>query len=164
MNGESSCAKKDRFARATVGAARWVCGIVLLISGVGHLGNPYFFLSAVLHYDLAKGSGAVIVAATIPFVEIGLGGTLLVGACTGAALIATSVLMVVFTCAQAISLARGLEITCGCFGIHASEVIGPVSFARTIGLMVLATAGTAAVNWRQGGSQTNNAESIVSVE
>jgi hypothetical protein len=164
MNGASSCANKERFARVTVGAARWVCGIVLLISGVGHLGNPYFFLSAVLHYDLAKGNAAVVVAATVPFVEIGLGAFLLVGVCMGAALIATSVLMAVFTCAQVISLARGLQITCGCFGIHASEVIGPVSLVRTIGFMVLAMAGAFAVNWAQGGSQANDAESIMSVE
>jgi hypothetical protein len=124
-----------------VGVSRLVCGGFILVSSIGHLANPYFFLASVLHYDLVRGGAAVLVAALIPFLELVIGAALIVGEGIPSTLVAASILMAIFASAQGISLARGLDISCGCFGVHSSEVIGALTVARTAGLMLLACIG-----------------------
>ncbi|HEY8473714.1 MAG TPA: MauE/DoxX family redox-associated membrane protein, partial [Natronosporangium sp.] len=59
---------------------------------------------------------STVIGAALPFVELALGGLLLVGLGVRVAAAVSTGLLVVFAAAVASAWARGLVIDCGCFG------------------------------------------------
>jgi putative oxidoreductase len=103
--------------------ALWRTGVTLLRLGLGGLfiaaglakiQQPYDFLGAVYDYELAGPRTGLWIASILPWLEVGVGLSLVSGVWqTGGALLAV-VLFSVFTVAQASAAAEGLKIPCGC--------------------------------------------------
>jgi prepilin-type N-terminal cleavage/methylation domain-containing protein/prepilin-type processing-associated H-X9-DG protein len=80
-------------------------------------------LGSVLDYDLIPASVAVAVAATLPFAQLVLGVALLfIPAYRRAAFAASLVLFLGFLAVQVSAYARGLDISCGCFGSGGARI------------------------------------------
>lgn len=113
-------------------------GALFLWSGVAKIKDPVAFAEAVRNYRLIGDPYAAVAALFIPWVEV----LAAIGVMTdrfrkGSAAI-LSVSLVVFTTAIIIAWARGLDITCGCFGDE-TPMNYPVKVAQNVGLMAVGT-------------------------
>lgn len=88
----------------------------LLWAGLAKAFDSQGSIVAVDAYDVLPGSAVRVVAAVLPWVEIGVALLLVVGLFVRFAGIATAVLAAVFIAGLAQAKARGLAIDCGCFG------------------------------------------------
>lgn len=116
---------------------RIALGVVFIWAGIQKIQHPHSFLSSVASYELVEQKFALIVAVTLPWIELFLGALLISGVYTGGALLGAAGLTAVFVFAQSSAMARGLTISCGCFGDDAPSLVGPATLART-GLLLAA--------------------------
>jgi uncharacterized membrane protein YphA (DoxX/SURF4 family) len=96
--------------------ARLVLGGVLLAAGLlkyKHLDKSQM---AVRAYELLPISIANFLGIVLPFVEIGIGILLILGAAIRISAICGGLLMIIFIIGISQAWARGLSIDCGCFG------------------------------------------------
>lgn len=96
--------------------ARLVLGGVLLAAGLlkyQHLDKSQM---AVRAYELLPISLANFLGIVLPFVEIGVGILLIIGAATKISAVLSGILMIAFIIGISQAWARGLSIDCGCFG------------------------------------------------
>lgn len=111
-------------------------GALFLWSGVAKIKDPVAFAEAVRNYRLIGDPYAAVAALFIPWVEVFAA----IGVMTdrfrkGSAAI-LSISLIVFTTAIVIAWARGLDITCGCFGDE-TPMNYPVKVAQNIGLIAV---------------------------
>jgi uncharacterized membrane protein YphA (DoxX/SURF4 family) len=115
---------------------------VWLVSGAIKASDPNQTYIAVRAYDLLPGGMVSPVAAAVPFLELALGVLLVVGLGTRLVAVLSGVVLLAFIGAVAQSWARGLTISCGCFGgggqVSAGETAYPQEIARDIGFLLLA--------------------------
>jgi hypothetical protein len=116
-------------ARVPAGAAvERLCAVsvavLLLRSSFAHLAQPYAFLDTVYSYRLVPAAAGPWVAAVVPFVQLLLAVCLLARWWPRTAYGLALALFLVFSAAQAVTLYRGLDIACGCFGSSEGLKIG----------------------------------------
>lgn len=114
----------------------WVLGISFIASGVPHLGNPYFLLGSIYSYDLVGPRLGQMLAMWLPFLLVILATCLISGLLRGGAHLIALPVLFGFATIQTIAKARGLEISCGCFGPRHESTIGwstlPIIYALTL--------------------------------
>jgi uncharacterized membrane protein YphA (DoxX/SURF4 family) len=116
-------ASAPALARWLVFACRVVVGCIFVLAAVTKLTNPGSFAATLLAYSVLPVAAVRPLALTLPWVELLVGGYLLVGLFTRAAAWGAIALLVVFSAAIAQALARGLSLDhCGCFGDIAAAV------------------------------------------
>lgn len=96
--------------------SRLILGGVLLAAGLlkyQHLDKSQM---AVRAYELLPIAIANVIGIVLPFLEIGMGLLLILGAGTRIVGLAGAVLMLIFVIGISQAWARGLSIDCGCFG------------------------------------------------
>lgn len=115
---------------------------VWLTSGAIKLADPGQTFLAVKAYQLLPDSVVHPVATGLPLLELALGVLLLFGLLTRVAAGVAAVLLLLFIAGVAQSWARGLTISCGCFGgggqVAQGQTQYPQEIARDMGFMVLA--------------------------
>ena len=119
---------------------RLALGALLVVAGALKLVDPTAFAAEIVNYRLLP-SLAPWLAATLPVIEMTLGLLLMAGPrrWRRAATLAALALLGVFTVAVGQVVARGINVSCGCFGGNS----GPVTLstvARDLGLMAMAGA------------------------
>ena len=101
-------------------AFRAILGSLFLYAGIAKIVDPMGFALSIYNYKLLPESLINVAAILLPWLEVIVGGSLLLGIGTaGGALIATA-LFGIFAGALTINLIRGLDIACGCFSTAAS--------------------------------------------
>ena len=107
-----------------------VVGAVLLYAGVSKFGDRRSFVA---------GAGAlgvpVVVAGIVPWLEVTIGGALILGVAEPVARFGTLVLLAVFTGLVAVNLLRGNRPACACFGARATTPISWWTVTRN-GLLI----------------------------
>jgi uncharacterized membrane protein YphA (DoxX/SURF4 family) len=121
-------------------AARLLVGSVFIYAGAIKIIDPAAFAKNVYQYQMLPGDLLVnLTALYLPWLEVLCGAALILAPRLrrgAAAWIIT--LLVVFTAAILISLARGLDITCGCFSTDPGAArIGWRKVAENLGLILL---------------------------
>jgi len=104
---------------------------------LGHLSlaNPGEFASGIDNFKLLPWPVSVALAFYLPWLEIFCAFGLVFRFCYGGALLILSASIVVFTFGITAAKARGLDITCGCFG-HASQHWSfPSHLATNLGIL-----------------------------
>ena len=109
-----------------VHALRFLTGGLFAVAGALKALDPARFAADIDHYRLLPYFAVAPLALYFPWLEIVCGLAMITGAARRSALLLLFALIVVFTAAVAAAWARGLDITCGCFGA-ASAV--PLSLA-----------------------------------
>lgn len=108
-------------------------GAVFVLAALPKLQDPAAFALAIYRYHLLPPALVNFAALAMPWTELVAGAALVAGRGTlrrAAALLAAAMLAV-FTAAIAASLARGLDIACGCFTLSpAAEAAGWKNLAR----------------------------------
>jgi putative oxidoreductase len=109
----------------------------LHFNGAWHLRDYYFFFAmGIDSYKMLPLTVVEWMAKILPWVELGLGALLIIGAGVRWVGIAASALLVVFMIALAHAAMGGLEINCGCFGNN--SVKPSTELARDVGLLAVA--------------------------
>jgi uncharacterized membrane protein YphA (DoxX/SURF4 family) len=114
-------------------------GALFVVAGGLKLQDPATFAGEIQNYHVLP-EIAPLLAATLPGIEIAVGLALLVGPVRWlrAGALVTVGMLSVFTIAVASAVARGIDVSCGCFGAGS----GPVSIetvARDVALLVAAS-------------------------
>jgi putative oxidoreductase len=130
--------KKERLFSAFVLIVRLGLGCIFIWSSVPKIRQPYDFLSSVYNYELAGPKLGMLVAITLPWVELLVGVCLVGGIFIGGALLVSVVMATMFTFALAFALYHGLQISCGCFGSSSTENISYATLVRACVILLLA--------------------------
>ncbi len=103
---------------------RIIVGFVFIYAGILKISDPAGFSDAINNYDLLPLSFVNFFAITLPWIEVVAGLFLLFGISVKENSFIISVMLVVFIFAIVISLGRGLNIECGCFGTSSGSKVG----------------------------------------
>jgi len=119
-------------------AARIVVGLVFLLYGLDKIAHPDDFARAIANYRLLPEALINLVAVTLPWVECVCGLLLLAGQWVRSAALVSAFLLGVFVVAVSITLARGLDIACGCLDADAGRKVGFKLLVEDLLLLVAA--------------------------
>ena len=138
-----------RIVPAVTVVTRLVLGGMFLWSSLPKIRQPYDFLSAVYSYELVGPKLGMLVAMTLPWMELLVGICLVGGIFVSGALLAGAALGALFTFVLASALYRGLEISCGCFSSSGTGQIGYLTFLRAVAITLCSAAAYAGVLFLQ---------------
>lgn len=126
----------NRFERFGLIAARWILGGVFVYAGAVKAFDPPGFAGQVAAYKLLPYSGNLLVAATLPYVELLVGILLLIERKVRPATLILLALNLAFLVLLGWAWGTGLQIDCGCF--RPGESTSPRSaFLRDLPLLAL---------------------------
>ncbi|MBQ7249497.1 MAG: DoxX family membrane protein [Deltaproteobacteria bacterium] len=119
--------------------AGWFCrclvGGIFFYAGALKMADVIVFAGEVAAYHLIPHNFTYLVAAILPSIEVLIGALLLLDCRVRGAAFLAGVLNLIFILALVSALVRGLNISCGCFGLgHDSTVLKALS--RDLALMV----------------------------
>lgn len=132
-------------------ALGWAFGIVLLVSGIPHWANPYYFLGAIYAYDLVGPGIGQAIAVVLPVLQLIVAVCLISRTWLDAAHLIALGMFGCFLTVQSLAYFRDLEISCGCFGPCHETPIG-VGSLLTIGGFFLTSVVRNGLRWRWLGS------------
>jgi uncharacterized membrane protein YphA (DoxX/SURF4 family) len=112
--------------------ARIGLAVVWLVSGGLKAIDPDQTYVAVRAYDVLPAAGVEVVAALLPWVELGVGVLLLLGVGTRLAAVVSAALLLVFIAGVTQAWARGLSIDCGCFGGGGQVAPGETAYVEEL--------------------------------
>lgn len=119
--------------------ARGYLALVFLVACYHKILAPHDFALDIATYQILPLGLVNLMALILPWVELAAGLMLLVGFRARSAALLISAMMVVFTVAIGIALAKGLDMSCGCFASQGA-VEDPISWRtllRDIGWLLL---------------------------
>jgi putative oxidoreductase len=111
---------RDLAARLAV-PARWYMGGLFLLASWHKIAVPHDFALDVATYGLLPLGLVNLAAVVLPWVEAVAGLMLLVGLRVRAGALLVAGMMLVFLVALALALAKGLDMSCGCFASQGAE-------------------------------------------
>jgi len=114
---------------------RIIVGFVFIYAGILKISDPSGFSDAINNYDLLPLSFVNFFAITLPWLEVVAGLFLLFGISVKENSCIISVMLIVFIFAIVISLARGLNIDCGCFSTSTGTKVGIIKLVENIILL-----------------------------
>ncbi len=100
---------------------RWYLGLLFAGASLHKIAYPASFALDVATYDVLPLALVNLTALTLPWVELVAGILLLVGWRVRPAALLVTGMMAVFLLALLIALARGLDMSCGCFASQGAE-------------------------------------------
>ncbi len=115
---------------------RVIVGFVFIYAGILKISDPAGFSDAINNYDLLPLSFVNFFAITLPWIEVVAGLFLLFGISVKENSFIISVMLVVFLLAIVISLGRGLNIECGCFGTSSGTKVGIIKLVENSILLI----------------------------
>jgi len=118
-------------------AGRIVLAFVFLYAAFFKISNPEAFAQSISNYRLLPFPLINIFAIAIPWIEFVTAILLLFGIAVRENSLIISSLLLIFIFAIGISLIRGLNIDCGCFGTSAESKIGIQKILENIGLLII---------------------------
>ncbi len=116
---------------------RIILGSVFVFAAISKAIAPEEFARAIANYKLFPIFLINILAITLPWIELCVGILLLFGISVKENSAILSGLLLVFIVAIGISLARGLNIDCGCFGTVGGSKVGIQKILENIGLLII---------------------------
>lgn len=117
-------------------AIRIVLGVVFIFAAVYKVSGPELFAKSIVNYKLLPIFLINILAITLPWIELCAGLLLIFGVAVKENSTILSGLLLIFIIAIAISLMRGLDIECGCFGTVDGAKVGVQKILENIGLLL----------------------------
>ena len=111
---------------------RIVIGLVMIAAALGKIGDPGSFAAQIHHYRLIPVGAENLLAIMLPWIELVAGLALVLGPYARSAAWLSAAMMVVFTLAVSLAVARGLDIECGCFGTADATRVGGLKLAENI--------------------------------
>ncbi len=117
---------------------RFFLGFLFVYAGIEKISNPQFFAQTISNYKLLPDFLINFSAVILPWIELVCGFGLIFGVNLKENITIYISLMGIFTLAIIISLIRGLDIECGCFGSGGSTKVGIIKILENAGTIVVA--------------------------
>jgi uncharacterized membrane protein YphA (DoxX/SURF4 family) len=137
-------------------ALRLVLGAVFLYAAYTKLRQSWLlFALSIDSYQLLPEQGVLMLARTLPWLELAVGLLLLAGWNLRYVSIAAAALLTLFFSVMVIQYARGAGIDCGCFGV--GEALSGRTLARD-SLLLAGAVALAVIAWRDGSTRTCRGE------
>ena len=111
-------------------------GLLFIYAGIEKISDPAGFSNAIYNYKLLPFSLVNFFAITLPWIELSAGLLLLFGVYVKENSSIIAALLIIFFIAIAISLARGLNIECGCFGTSTGAKVGLIKLVENLVLIL----------------------------
>lgn len=127
-----------RLVNAAVLLLRLVLGGMFIVAGASKIGHAGEFAQQIAAFRLLPEAIIAPIAIVLPFLELLLGGYLIVGLFTRVSAWVAALLLLVFDGAIASAVMRGLSLSCGCFGPNDKTVTTWVEVGRDAIFVVLA--------------------------
>ena len=137
-----------RVVNAAVLVVRVVLGAIFVVAGASKVGHAAEFAQQIAAFRLLPQPVIAPMALLLPFLEILLGGYLVIGLFSRIAAWIAALLLLVFDVAIASAVVRGISASCGCFGPSDHSVTSWPEVARDAALALVA----AFVAWRAPGA------------
>jgi len=118
-------------------AIRIFFGFIFIFAAVTKIADPAGFSQSIYNYKLMPDFIINFLAIAFPWIELVAGILLVFGISVKENSAILSGLLVIFIFAIAISLFRGLNIDCGCFGTAGGTKVGIQKILKNIGLLIL---------------------------
>ena len=114
-------------------------GCVFLYAGAVKIwgSGTEVFARDVAKYEILPSSLVQVVAMILPWIEMGIGGCLLIRCALNGALLLALACSLVFLIAVVSAWLRGLNLSCGCFGGDDTAMNFPFKVAQLIGQFML---------------------------
>ena len=124
--------KRHRLLDIVGTLARLGLAAVWLVSGLLKAADADQTYVAVRAYDVLPDAGVEVVAALLPWIELALGGLLLVGIGTRVVAVLSAALLLAFVAGVTQAWVRGLSIDCGCFGGGGAVAPGETTYVQEL--------------------------------
>lgn len=115
---------------------RFVLGAIFIIAGIPKILDTASFAGVVYNYHLLPDMFINVFAITLPWLEVIIGGMLIMGIWMPGTVILYNSLMIAFIAAISFNFARGLDISCGCFLTNAGDIIDMDTISRDIIILI----------------------------
>jgi len=112
-------------------------GFVFIFAAITKVADPEGFSLSIYNYKLMPDILINVLAIALPWIELVAGILLIFGISVKENSAILTGLLVVFIIAIAISMARGLDIDCGCFGTVDGSKVGLKKISENVGLLIL---------------------------
>jgi hypothetical protein len=117
---------------------RLVMAGVFIYASIDKIIHPALFAEAVYNYQVLPGYFVNLTALILPWLELILGACLLINRWMAGTSALTAALMTIFVGLTLFNLARGLDISCGCFSTATDEnPITVLTLARDVLFLIL---------------------------
>jgi uncharacterized membrane protein YphA (DoxX/SURF4 family) len=126
---------------------RVAVGLLFVVAGGSKIGHAANFAAQIAAFGIVPRVLIAPMALLLPFFEVVLGGYLVLGLYTRIAAIIAVVQLAIFATAIGSAVARGLSLSCGCFGPNDATVTSWPEVARDLAFAAVA----AFVAWRAPG-------------
>jgi uncharacterized membrane protein YphA (DoxX/SURF4 family) len=117
--------------------ARLFLGFVFVFAAITKISDAEGFSQAIYNYKLLPLAFINFLAIILPWIELCAGVLLIFGVSVRENSAIFFSLLLIFIIAIAISLFRGLDISCGCFGTTGGQRVGLLKILENIGLLII---------------------------
>lgn len=114
-----------------------IFGVVFVYAGAMKVRDPITFLDDIRSFQILPDPLAAWLALGLPWLEIFAGLAVITGLLRPGGLLVLNGLLIVFLAAIVLSWARGLDLSCGCFGGDPSASNYPTLLIRDLLLLAL---------------------------
>lgn len=121
-------------------ALRWALGFVFIYAAIEKIAQPELFARDIANYRLLPLLAVNIVAISLPWVELLVGLALIADVRRRGAALLIGAMLIVFIVAITAALARGLDISCGCFGTATASKVGWTRLVEDFAMLFAAIA------------------------
>jgi uncharacterized membrane protein YphA (DoxX/SURF4 family) len=116
---------------------RLFLGFIFIFAAITKVTDPLGFSQSIYNYKLIPDFIINFLAIAFPWIELVAGILLVFGISVKENSAILSGLLIIFILAIAVSLARGLDIDCGCFGTVDGAKVGILKILENAGLFIL---------------------------
>ena len=128
----------SRLAKIVYHGSRLILAAVFIYAGFIKANDPVAFAGQVANYQILPYAWNFLVAATLPYLELLCGVLLFLNQRVRPAVLVLIVLNLIFMLLLSYTIARGLDIDCGCFNPDGEVKTSPwMALWRDAGLMLL---------------------------
>jgi len=113
---------KNNMERIGVVLFRFILAAVFIYAGVLKIMNPAEFAAQIENYQMLPYILVTLMAIILPWIEVICGVLLVVGAWLKPASLLILLMNIIFVIAITAAILRGLDISCGCFSLHSTQV------------------------------------------
>lgn len=140
-DGEGEAVKRLLENDYTVAAIRIVLGFILIVASIDKIADPNAFGVSIGYYRIFNTTVILLIATILPWIELICGMSLVFGVAVRGGSLVSFLMLVMFTAAVISGIARGLDISCGCFTNDPKlDKIGWAKVAENVGLIFLSIA------------------------
>jgi putative oxidoreductase len=114
---------------------RFLVGGTFVYASFSKILDPAGFAQSIAHYRLAPAWLLHPLALTLPWLEFAAGAAMILGRARRGAAWLVILMLAMFMAAIGSAMARGLDISCGCFGTEHAETVGLSLLLRDVALL-----------------------------